>query len=231
MTPEQITLLNDICEPIPADAFNDLFATLHAREKDSPAKVWWHAESMHPAIFKALKMDRAEDGAIYAAAAFRLYRTEDSAAILCAFPAPRILENGDPDWLGIETVLAWNPRTDTAYVLGDPVPQVIGRVPTDEPLHIHASPFAYLRALAEARARWFVMRRVVQGDWHAVTEPDLTPGLLLIGDPAKVSWPIHAMSGDITVHDIDARAFNNALIRQARIPRAVAAPQPFRKAA
>ena len=211
--------------------FNGLFAVLHAREKDCPGKTWWNAEAMHPAIFRALQMDRAEDGAIYAAAAFRLHRTEDSAAILCAFPAPRILEDGDADWLRIETVIAWNPRTNTATVLGDTGPALVGRIPNDAPLHIHADPFTFLRSVAEARAQWFAMRRAVRSDWHSVHEPDLTPGLLLIGAPDKVRWPIHAMPDDITVHDLDARAFNAALLRQARIPRAVAAPQSFRKAA
>lgn len=214
------------------DAMNAFYATLYAREKDTPGKVFWHAEAMHPAIFRALCMDRNETGAIYAAAAFRLYRCETGARILAAFPAPFILEDGDDDWLGIDTVLSWNPVDDTAEVMGDPIAQVVGAVPHDEALHIHASPFAFLRALAEARAQWFCQRCAVKGEWRAAKERDLTPGLLLLGkDPAKVRWPIHELPETITVHGIDARAFNNALLRQARIPRAVAAPTPMKAAA
>lgn len=214
------------------DALNDFYATIYAREKDTPGKAFWHAEAMHPAIFRALHMDRNETGAVYAAAAFRLARTLDGARILCAFPAPRILEDGDDDWLGIEVVLIWNPVDDTAQVMGDPVAQVVGSVPYDEALHVHASPYAYLRALAEARAQWFALRCAVKGQWRHASEPDLTPGLLLIGnDPAKVRWPLHEMPENITVHGLEARAFNNALLRQARIPRAVAAPTPMKAAA
>jgi len=210
--------------------FNDLFFALHARSKDTPGKTFWNAEAMHPAIFRALKMDAKETGAVYAAAAFRLHRTPDGPRILCAMPALAILEQGDDDWLNIEEVVSWNPVNNTATVLGEAGPILFGHTHETEPLHVFASPFAYMRHVAETRAQWFVYRAQVNGQWHIASEPTQTPGLLLIGQPNEVRWPLHAMPTDITVHGIDARAFNNQLLRQARIPRAVAAPE-MRKAA
>lgn len=208
--------------------FNGLFAMLYARSKDTPAKAFWDAEALHPAIFRALRMDRAEDGAIYAALAFRLYRSPDGPRILAAFPAPKI---DDDDWLGIETVLSWDPVKDAAQVMGDPVPQIVG-VPSDHAeTALFASPFPFLRALAEARAQWFVKRRHIASAWHSVAEPDHTPGLLLIGAPDKVRWPIHDLQRGIIAHGLNPQDINRALLRQAHVPRAFAAPSEIRSAA
>lgn len=216
------------------DALNPLFAKLHARSKDSPAKTWWHAEAMHPAIFRALRMDRAETGAIYAAAAFRLHRDPDGARILAAFPAPRILAPHDnDDWLDIEAVLSWNPVDDTAVVVGDAEPQLIGRHDTgQEAAHIYASPFAFLRAFAESRAQWFVLWAIQHGHWkRRPVEPDLTPGFLLLGDPDEVRWPVHAMPRDLFCHGVDPKTVNRSILRQARLPRASSSPTDIRSAA
>lgn len=211
---------------------NPLFATLHARSKDTPGKTWWHAEAMHPAIFRALRLSSTEEGAIFAAVPFRLHRP--TKRILVAFPCPRIFApNDDDDWLGIESVLSWDPVTDSAEIMGEPGPALAGIVPHDaETLEVHTSPFAFLRTLAEARAQWIVRRHMVGGDWRRKpAEPDLTPGLLLIGSVDKVRWPIRIMPENITCHGLDPKALNRAMLRQARIPRAVSAPQPLRRAA
>lgn len=211
------------------DALNPLFALLHARSKDCPGKTWWHAEAMHPAIFRALRMNRDDEGSVFAAVPFRLHRGPEGARILAAFPCPRILApHDDNDWLGIETVLSWDPVTDNAEVVGDPGPALVGNIASDaEHLPIHGSAFTYFRALAEARAQWIVARQMVAGDWRRKPrEPDLSPGLLLIGgEPDKVRWPLSRMPEAITAHGLDAKALNRALLRQARIPRAVDAPK------
>src|SRR5690606_34842599 len=108
-----LTLSDAIAAAYEPTALNPLFATLHARSKDTPAKTWRHASAMHPSIFRALKMNRSEDGAIYAAAPFRLHRSESGARILVALPTPPLFDSRGDDWLGIETVLAWNPVDDT----------------------------------------------------------------------------------------------------------------------
>lgn len=207
------------------DPFNALLATLHARSKDTPAKTFWHAEAMHPAIFRALRMDRAEEGAAYAAMAFRLHRAEDGARILFAWPSLHHLDHLEDDWTGIEAVLAWNPADDTATVMGDPAEALFGGLggPTDA-LNIFASPFAYLRHIAEQRAAFWTFRRnALFGGWRAIDEKVDHPGLLALGPIDRIRWPIGAMPDDIRLHGIPAKAFNAALLRQARIPRATEA--------
>jgi hypothetical protein len=218
-----VTLEDAIAAANAPDALNPLFALLHARSKPCPAKTWWYAEALHPAIFRALKMDRAEQGAVFASLPFRLDRSNGEPRILVAFPCPRILAPHDnDDWLEIETVLSWDPRADTAEIADDPGPNLAGNIPPDtESLDIYNSPFAFFRALAEARARWFVARQMIAGDWRQKPrEPDLSPGLLLIGKPDQVRWPLHRMPADLTCHGVDAKALNRALLKQARVPRA-----------
>jgi hypothetical protein len=218
-----VTLDDIIADANQPELLNPLFALLHDRSKDTAAKTWWHAEAMHPAIFRALRMDRNEAGAIFAAAPFRLHRFDDTARILVAFPCPRILAPHDnDDWLEIDTVLSWDPRSDTAEVADDPGAAIVGNIPPDtDTLDVYGSPFAFFRALAEARARWFVARQMIAGDWRRKPrEPDLSPGLLLIGKPDQVRWPRHTMPDDITCHGVDAKALNRALLKQARVPRA-----------
>jgi hypothetical protein len=212
------------------DDLNPHWAWLHALTRDCPGKTFWNATAMHPAIFRALCMDKAEDGAIFAAAAFRLHRSEDGVAILCAMPALRILEDADDDWLNIEAVLAWNPVNDTALVLADTDEALFGHTDSTQPLAIYASPFAYLRHIAEQRAQWFAHRRATNGMWRMAIEPTHIPGLLALNTPDKVRWPMHDMPAEVTTHGLDARAFNSALIRQSHIPRAIPAPE-MRKAA
>lgn len=209
--------------------WNDLFHTLNLLERDTPGKTFWNAKDSHPAIYRALKMDRTEIGAVFAAAAFRLHIADDGATVLFASPSLRILEDQDEDWLAIEDVLSWDPISDTATILGDPGQKLFGHSDPTQPLHIFASPFAYLRHIAEARAQWFVHWRTIKSEWRAAHEPERIPGLLLIGNVDEVRWPRHDMPNDITVHGIDARALNSALIRQAGIPRVTAQKQ--RKAA
>lgn len=216
------------------EAFNPFFALLHARSKDSPAKLWWHSADMHDGIFRALRMDRKEFGAIYAAIPFRLAKIEDRHVILAALPCPRIFPpHDDDDWLGIETVLAWDPVSDTAEVLGESGPQLVGHAPGHGETIIYSSPFTFLRAYAEARAQWLTsFYAIADSQWKKrPAEPDLTPGLLLLGKPDEVRWPIHTLPETVQCEGLDAQAVNRAMLRQAHIPRAYAAPSQFRRAA
>lgn len=217
------------------DALNPLFALLHARSKDTPGKVWWHAEAMHPALFRALRMDPKDDGAVFAAVPFRLHRSDAGARVLVAFPCPRILAPHDnDDWLEIETVLAWDPRTDTAEVVGDPGPALVcADLYGLDRLDIYASPFDYFRAEAEARAQWLTAWQRIERDWRQrpVEPRHYAAAALLIGKAGEVRWPLHDMPDQLTAHGIDAKALNTAMLRQAGIPRAVAAPQTIRSAA
>ena len=206
------------------DAMNSVNAWLYALSKDTPAKAWWHAEAMHPAIFRALKLSRTDDGAIYAAMPFRLARdAEGNHCILVALPTPKFFE-ADDDWLGIDTVLAWYPGRDVVANLYDDAPdQLIGEAAGDA-AHLFASPFGFFRAMAETRAQW-VTRFLANADkaWRRKpSEPRHIPGLLLIGDAGKVRWPRN-LPAELHCHGIDPRAVNRAVLRQSNLPRAIAA--------
>lgn len=221
-------LAEALCEPgnpfaeLGPEATNLISATLHARAKDSPGKTWFYAEAGHAAIFRALRMSPEETGARFAASAFRLHRSDAGPRILVAFPAPQVLNDPHADWLGINTVLSWNPVDDIAEVLGDPSPALVGTATTDDStLTIHRSPYAFLRGLVEARAQWFVGWTLIAGDWRRKPiEPDLSPGLLLIGESDAVRWPLSRMPETIHCAGVDPKALNRALLKQARVPHA-----------
>lgn len=222
-------VLAELVAEVAAPGFlNPVHAWVHAIEKNTPAKRWWDAQAMHPAIFRALRMDRSEDGAVYAAMPFRLARDgEGNHCILVALPCPRFFE-GDDDHLSIDTVLAWYPdRGAVRNLYDDASDQLIGEVAHDEPAHVFADPFSFFRALAEARARW-VTRFLLSADqaWRrAPREPRHIPGLLLLGSADKVRWSSHSISGELRCHGIDARAVNRAILRQSNLPRAIPADQ------
>lgn len=209
-------------DDVPLDALNLIAAHQHALSKDTPGKAWWNAAPLHPAIFRALRMDRSEEGAVFAALPLRLARTDRGARILVAFPCPRVLGPVDTDWLGIETVLSWDPVTDTAELLGDEGPALIGTVPDDcGELNVFGSPYAFLRALAEERACWSVQRANGFRPWQRKPdEPQFHAGLLLIGNADEVHWPRHRMPETIVAHGVDAKQLNRALLKQARVPHA-----------
>jgi len=229
-----LTLAEAIQAATAPDALNPLFARLHARSKDTPAKTWQLATPAHDAIFRALKIDRREYGAFYAALPFRLAKIDGKHVILAALPCPHFLAGGDDDWLRIETVLAWDPRADQATVLGDAAQHhLIGTLDRDAAAAtIHGSPFTFFRSIAETRAAFFGTYCRIAGDWkRKPAERDETPGLLVIGDPAKVTWPLHRLPEELTTMAIDAKAVNRAMLRQARVPRAVPAPSGLKVAA
>lgn len=201
-------------------AWNELCATVYARSKDSPGKTWWDAQAMHPALFRALRIDPAEFGAVYAVHPFRLARVDGKPVVLAAHPAPRILGPVDDDWLGIETVIAWNPVDDSAAVLGDTVPQLVGAL-TDEAPALFASPFAFFRAWLEERAAFAMLRSQLVGkDWAArPTERGHAPGALMIGTPEQIRWNPASLPQHIECHGTDAKRVNSAIFRAARLPR------------
>lgn len=210
--------------------FNGLFATLHARSKDCAAKTWWDAQAMHPAIFRALRMDMAEEGAIYAAAAFRLHRSDNGVRVLLALPIPRLIVEPAEDWLAVDTVIGWDPVNDTAEVMDDIGPALVGDYSHDQPCNVYASPYAFMRAIAETRAQWFVQWRTIKGEWRSVAEQDTAPGLLAIGAVDKIRWP-RTLPNELILHGLDPVAVNRAILRQAKVPRATAAPIQFERAA
>lgn len=206
------------------DDINEASARLYALNKDCPAKTWWDADPMHPAIARALRIDPNAEGAVFARAMCRLATIEGRHLILVAYPAPRVLGPVDGDWLGIDHVIAWNPVDDSAAVLGDPQPQPVG--PLDDG-RLYASPRAFLtewmRARAEFFVRWIQSR---QGTWrHGATETDLSPGALAIGPVEKIRWRPSEMPENIECVGLDPAKLNRALLKAARVPRAHASQQ------
>lgn len=209
---------------------NSLSEYLFALRKDGPAKTWWNADLNRAPIFRALRIDCNEEGAGYAATPFRVAKVNDRWLILAAYPAPSVF---DPvaDWLDIKTVIAWEPNSDTAHVLGDPEPQLVGNL-SDEANVIFASPRAFFQAWAMRRAQFYARLQATKGKtWRIeAREADEVPGALLIGDLAKAPLSPSTMPEHIECHGLDPQALNRAILRAARLPRVVAA-QTMKRAA
>lgn len=198
---------------------NSLSEYWFALSKESPAKTWWDAAYLHPAIYRALRIARGDTGAIYAIHPFRLARIEDRAVVLAAHPAPRILDDPEHEWLSIETVIAWEPITNKAHVLGDPVPQLVGTL-TDDANELHADPRAFFQSWARRRAIFAVQRQQARKDrWHiSPSERDEAPGALIVGQVKDIRWNPSAMPAHIECVGCDAREINRAILRAARLP-------------
>lgn len=211
----------DAMADIGIEPMNYLSAYLHAIGKDSAGKTWFYAKR-HPAIARALRVDPRDAGAIYALAPFKLHVGEDGkAAILVAYPALRELEPASADWLGIETVLAWNPKTGTVSVMGDASPQLVGAF--TDPAHgtVFADPFAFFRAWIEARAAFYVRRQIAQAsEWMAQPiERDAVPGVLMVGAPEQIRWSPATMPQAIACVGVDPKTINRAILKAASLPR------------
>lgn len=194
----------------------------YALGRDTPGKVWWNCPPLHAATFRALQIDRGDEAAIYACAPFRIHKAEDGVRIIAAYPAPALFGTPDHHWLGIETVISWDPLTDAAAVLGDEHPQIIGHL-TDEANHLFSSPKAFFQHWAMNRARFAVKRReAVRGSWKAIPkERDEVPGGLVIGATNDIRWQPSALPETIRCVGINPQVVNKAIMRAARLPRAL----------
>lgn len=206
---------------------NALSTLLFMRKKDTPAKTWWNCEPWHPAIGRALKIDRTQEGGVFALAPFRIWHDGERHLVLAAHPAPRMLGPVDDDWLEIANVIAWEPQSDTARVLQDDNPQLVGHFTDREEGTLFHSPRDFFTAWAIERAqffgRWLAEKK---GTWaHPAPERDLAPGKLAIGDIEKITWT--GLPGTIHSRGINPHILNKAILRQARLPRAVAQEQRF----
>lgn len=201
---------------------NSLSAYWHALSKDSPGKTWWRAKPLHDAVFKALRIDRNDEGAVYAVHPFRLHIDAETGrkAILVAYPAPRVCSPPDADWLNIEQVLVWNPVKGAVRLLGDETPGLFGSF--DEGNTLHADPLRFFQEWAQRRAAFAVqVKTALVNRWHAVpTERECAPGCLIVGDVKRIHWAPHALPEHLECAGIDPMAINRAIIRAARLPRA-----------
>ena len=133
-----------------------------------------------------------------------------------------MLDEPDGDWLGIETVISWNPITDRAEVIGDPQPQLVGHI-SDEANQLHASPRAFFQAWAMRRAQFLSLRQTTSAHWSKPpAERDEAPGGLIVGDPHSIRWNASALPASIDCVGIDPQVINRAILRAAHLPRATA---------
>lgn len=205
------------------DEINAVSAHWHSMEKLTPAKQWWGLDVYHPAVGRALRIDRTQDGGAYALLPFRFCRYDGKPLILAAYPCPPLL-SVDADWLQISAVIAWDPVSDTAHVLDGDGPQLVGRL-TDFSNEIHGSPRAFFQAWAIRRAAFAVQWQTAKSRrWDAVpTEREEVPGALVIGDISKIPLAPSLMPTHLECVEIDPKIVNRAIMRAARLPRATGA--------
>ncbi len=224
--PDTITSLSVIAafseKPVEAmgvDCWNYLASYWRDIEADTPAKLWWGLDYDHAAIARALRIDRADPPALYALMPFRYAKIDGRHLILAAYPTPMVFEDADADWLNIETVIAWEPTTNTAHVMGDAGPQLVGHVTETDPT-VFADPRAFFTAWLRQRAWYYGARQEAsQRQFAAIpAEPRLLPGALIVGDPERIAWPIHSMPDRFTCVGIDPRAVNKAILKFAKLP-------------
>lgn len=205
------------------DTFNDLSAKVYARGKDTPGRRWWHLDTWHPAIGRALRISREGPEAFYACMPFRLTRAPDRTPLISiAYPTPHIFTDVE-DWLGIETVLHWNPVTNTVEIDGDTGAQLVGKFsPAADRGTIYADPRAFFQDWCRQRAQFYVQRQAsIHNHWTApLVERDDVPGVLVVGGVDKIRWPVHQMPEVLNCVGIDPTKINRALMKSARIPRA-----------
>lgn len=190
-------------------------------DKDCPGKTWWNCPPTHPAIYRALGVVPDDHAAVYACAMLRLHRCDDGVRILAAHPTPSFFDEPDVDWLGIQTVISWNPVDDSARVVGDPSPQIVGNL-SDETNVIYASPLTFFRHWARRRGQFVVARQQAAAQqWNkAPAEKDQAPGVLMIGAPADIKWRPSTMPIEIECAGVNPAIINRELLKAARVPRA-----------
>ncbi len=190
-------------------------------DRDCPGKTWWNCPPTHPAIYRALGISSDDLGAVYACAPLRIHRSECGVRILAAYPAPRLFDAPDNDWLGIHSVIAWNPVDNTAAVMGDPVPQLVGNLSDDANI-IFGSPLTFFRHWASRRAQFSVMRsETAARAWaKAPAERDEAPGVLMIGSATEIKWKPALMPIEIQCSGVNPAIINKQLLKAARVPRA-----------
>lgn len=224
--PDTITSLSVVAafseSPVDAmgvDAWNYLASYWRDIETDTPSKMWWHQPYDHPAIARALRIDRTDPSALYALMPFRYAKIDGRHLILAAYPTPKVFECFDDDWLNIETVIAWEPVTNTARIMDEPGNLIVGRV-TETDSTIYADPRAFFTAWMRQRAWYYSARKEAGAKPFAAipAEPDLLPGALIVGDPDKIAWPIHSMPDRFTCVGIDPKTVNRAILKFAKLP-------------
>ncbi len=187
------------------------------RRHRAKQSTWQNADPLHPAIYRALRIDPADPASFYAAYPFRLAKIDGAHVILAALRCPPVGEVAEP-----ETLISWHPPSGTFAIVGDVNPQLIEPDHPDDEAHIYGDFFAFARAWVERRAAWFQRHLDQMADkWaHPNVEPSdgNLPGYLVVGDITKVRMP-RDLPPVLTAHGIKPKALNAAIFRSANLPR------------
>lgn len=200
---------------------NALSAYFFALGKDTPARTWFYLPPVHASIYRALGIRPDDFGATYACAPFRLSKAAERTTVWAAYPCPAFLDHSEDVWFGVETVIEWDPVKDTATIIGDTAPQIVGNL-TEEANRLFSSPRQFFQQWAMRRAAFAMQRQEArQKSWHIVPqERDEIPGGLVIGATKDIRWQPSAMPEHIQCVGIDPTIINKAILRAARLPRA-----------
>lgn len=223
-------------EHIDPEVLQFLSVAWFRESRDTPANRWRDAKPCwdHPAVYRFLRIDPADRYAPYACEPFRVHTDPETGKgrILVAWPCPRTIDAID-DCDVIEQVIEWAPQANVATMLGDRSPQLAGGFTDREHGSLFSDPFAFFRAWVEARAAWAVEYLAAKGQaWRTTPmERDLVPGCLMLGRIDEIAWAPSAMPEALNCVGVDSRAVNRAILRAARLPMAVNASAPLRRAA
>lgn len=213
----------DLDAPSATDAHNAAVLRSLDLGKDTPARQWWFARHDHPSIARALGIDRDQCGGNFALWPFRMLKIDEVAHLCAAYPAPRTIGEHDPDWLAIETIIAWNPVSNTTQIVGDAQPQIVGcwdEYHGSTP-RLFGQARTFFQEWARNRARFWGFVLADQGrSWRAaIQEPDLVPGMLAVGKAEAIRWQPHAMPAHIECLGINEKEINKQVFKALRMPR------------
>jgi len=199
------------------NAKSQFFYQLH---KDTPGK-FWALKCKSPllddlsfkSLAKVLNLDANDPMTGPAVYHMRLGKVDDVYQIVTPYPIPNI---EDGTHLDIDQVLLWNPKTNQISIMGDDTPQIFGAV-TDK---IYGDPKRFLQDWACNLAMQFTAHKSQRDQkWKsAPQEVDCCPGALIVGDLAKIRWPLMDMPKRIECFDIDAKKVSSAILKSANLP-------------
>ncbi len=187
-----------------------------------PVDMWRQARWQHVSVNRVLDFAPDLPGAGFALFPFRLAKVDDAYKVLAAWPCPRTTgPDIDLEHNRIEIVLAWCPESNQVEVLGDPQPQLVGSLDGYfGPGALFGQPRAFFQQWAADRARFFnFVRGVRRSGAHPIPiEPDLVPGMLIVGPVNKVRWPVRAMPPVVNCVGVSPSLARGAFLQSLRLP-------------
>ncbi len=202
----------------------ELIACERALAQDTPARQWWSAPATHPAVGRALGIDRTQEGGAFGIHPFRLMKVDDLNHVAAPWPCPRVFGPMDISWLDIQQVIAWNPVTNAVQIIGDTQAQIVGRFDSyfakTGTGYLFGNVRTFFQSWAQSRAQWFIFAKAhLSKHVDRPQEPDLVPGCLAVGPLKDIRWNLARLPPRIECVGIDTCAVNAAILRSARLPR------------